>query len=71
MDNANQRLAWAADEHDDVETNMVPVAKIHLKVLNLSWITPDLGWVENIFTLTDDPCERYKGHWATGLDYHY
>lgn len=64
-------LLFQADEHDDVETNVVPVAQIHLKVLNHNWITPDSGWVEDIFTITDDPREHYKGHWAAGLDYHY
>lgn len=59
------------DDHDDVETNVVPVARIHLKVLRDTWITPDLGWVDDIFALADDPRERYRGHWAAGVDYHF
>lgn len=63
-------LLFHDDEHDDVDTNVVSAAQIYLNVLKENWITPDLGWVENIFTVTDDPREHYKGHWAAGLDYH-
>lgn len=63
-------LLFHEDEHDDVDANVVPASQIHLKVLKENWITPDFGWVEDIFSITDDPREHYQGYWAAGLDYH-
>lgn len=63
-------LLFHEDEHDDVDTNVVSAAQINMSVLKENWITPDVGWVEDIFTVTDDPREHYKGYWAAGLDYH-
>ena len=45
--------------------------RVHLKVLRETWITPDAGWVDDIFALADDPRERSKGYWAAAVDYHF
>lgn len=55
---------------NDVDTHVVPVAQINSNALKWSWITPDLKRIENIFAITADPREYYKGYWAAGLDYH-
>ena len=56
--------------HSEIDTNVVPIDHIHLNVLREVWITPDHGWVENIFNFTDDPRQKYKDHWVAGIDYH-
>ena len=70
---ASRGAAWLLSESEQgkLANNVVPVTRIHLRVLYAAWITPEGDWIEDVFDLADDPREYYKDYWAAGLDYHF